>query len=174
MQRVTIIGTKLCFGLLVAISLFSAAALGYVRVRGLQLLSVQTGSMRPEIRPGDAVLVRRVYQALIPGDIISYQSLADPKLTITHRVVSVSSMTGTLITKGDVLQTNDPPIGYDRVIGRVVRIVPVVGRGVDFIRRPVGLIGVVYLPAVILIGAEIRRLMKYYDMQRYRLYAYPW
>jgi signal peptidase I len=174
MRRMIVIITKLCFGLLIAVSLFSAAILGYVRVRGLQLLSVQTGSMRPEIRPGDAVLVRRARQSLAPGDIISYQSLADARVTITHRVVSVDIKTGIIITKGDALQLSDPPIGSDRVIGKVERIVPVVGHGVDFIRRPAGLIIAVYLPGIVLTGTEIRRLMTYYVRQHYRLYAYQW
>ncbi len=168
------ITAKCLMGLLVFVLLVGAGVLGYARSQGLQVLSVQTGSMRPGIQPGDAVLVLSGQARLTPGDVVSYRSISNPRATITHRILTIDHKTGQIVTKGDNLQTPDPAIQPDRIIGRVEHTIPAAGYGFDMLRNPVGLAVGVYAPSIVLISGEIQRLMRYYDQQRYRLRAYPW
>ncbi len=159
--------------LLVGTAAASALIVVYAHGRGLTVLSVQTGSMRPAIRPGDAVLVRRDV-AIQVGDVITYRSLENPRAVITHRVVSIDRAIGQTITRGDALSSNDPAISSDRIVGRTEQVVPALGYDLDILRQPGGLMAAVYLPAVLLISDEIRRLVNHYGQSRYRLRAYPW
>ncbi len=158
--------------LVMMVALFAATLVVYARSQGLAILSVQTGSMRPVIRPGDAVLVRHQPTRLKVGDIVSYRSLNTPGLTITHRLIRIDQERGLLTTKGDALDTPDPAFPASQVIGVMIHTVPFVGYGFDFIRQPVGLVAAVYLPAAIVIAWEIRRLMRHYERQHYTLYYY--
>jgi signal peptidase len=153
-------------------SLLTAGAFGYARLHSMIILSVQTGSMRPVIRRGDAVLVRPGSSNLEPGDVITYRKADNPAITITHRVVLIDTATGRLITKGDALDAVDPPLVSGQVVGRVVHRLPLAGWILDFIRRPAGLLSVVYVPAAILTAGELHRLARYFDSRRYQLHSY--
>lgn len=145
--------------------LSSLAGVALWRQQEVRLLSVQTGSMAPALRPGDAVAVRQVETAdLKPGDVISFRSPADPGVVITHRIVRVGSADGiiTIITKGDSNASADQPLKPSLVIGRVERSLPNAGYLIDFIHSPAGLIAGVYLPAAFLVFGELRRLTAYY------------
>lgn len=174
MKRTISTVTKCFLWLVITVALLSAAGLGYARSQGLQVLSVQTGSMRPAIRPGDAVLVRTHSATLSAGDIVSYRSIDNPRAIITHRIVAIDRKTGQVVAKGDRLRSPDPIIQSDRIIGKVERTIPLAGYGFDMLRNPVGLIMVVYLPGFVVVCFEVQRLMRYYDRRYYRLKAYPW
>jgi len=105
MRRAVTTIAKSLAGLLVFVLLTSACVLGYARSQGLQVLSVQTGSMRPSMRTGDAILVRSNPARLSPGDVVSYRSLNNPKATITHRIMAIDHKTGQIVAKGDSLST---------------------------------------------------------------------
>ncbi len=143
------------------------------RSQGYSVLSVQTGSMRPTIRPGDAVVVRSSQQFRV-GQIVSYRSIDNSKLIISHRIVAIDKAHGTLTTKGDALETADIPMSPSRIIGVVNRAVPLAGYSLDVVRQPVGLALAVYIPAISIIVAELRRLQYHYARQHYRLTAYFW
>lgn len=172
MRRAILIIAKCMVVLLVVASCCMAAVLGYARMQGLMLLSVQTGSMQPAIRPSDAVLLRLGAGRLAPGDVVSYRSLDNPKLVITHRVIAYDNNTGRVTTKGDALKQADRVFGADRVIGRVEYVVPMAGYAFDFLRHPAGLAVAVYVPALTLAYGEIRRLVRHYESRYYRLRAY--
>lgn len=169
MQRALPYLVKSLIVLLALLSAGTAAAAGYARLQGLTLLSVQTGSMQPAIEPGDAVLVRQRASVISPGDIISFHSHDNPEVLITHRVVSVDAA-GRWRTKGDASQQVDAPVTPGQLVGKVERVIPVIGYGFDFIRHPAGLLLAVHVPAIALVSSEIRRLTRYYDARRYQLY----
>lgn len=159
----------------IAATLCAAGLLLYARSQGLLILSVQTGSMRPYIRPGDAVLVRQTpgtLDQLQQGDIINFRSHENPDVLITHRVVSVDYNRQLITARGDALDRDDPVITADRLVGRVERIVPLAGYGFDVFRHPAGLAAAVYMPSLALVAWEVRRLMVYYAAQRYSIYYY--
>lgn len=161
--------------ILLALSLCAGSAILYARHAGLTVLSIQSGSMTPAYHKGDAIVVRAVNpagSAVKVGDVVSYQSIADPAVIITHRITAIDPTTGLLTTRGDALATADPPFSSDRVVGVVAQSMPYAGYGLDIVRRPLGLILAVYIPAATLMYNEIRRLMNYYNQRHYRLNLY--
>jgi len=134
---------------------------------GWKALSVQTGSMRPAINPGDMVLVNRVpISSLKVGDVITYVNPHNQKQTITHRIIAIN---GPQITvKGDANRAPDPVVFANSVVGRVKTAVPYLGHGVNFVRTPLGLLALIYIPALAIVISEIRRLSDHYRrMQPY-------
>ena len=174
MRKCAIIIVRIGVTALVAVTLCAAGLVLYSRSQGLLIMSVQTGSMRPAIRPGDAVVVRQssVLDTLKPGDIISYRSPRNSDVILTHRLVAVDTRTGLLTARGDAAAAADPPFGQDRVVGMVTRTVPLAGGVLDFVRQPYGLATAVYAPSIMLITWEIRRLMRSYASQHYSVHYY--
>jgi signal peptidase I len=115
--------------------------------------------MAPTFRPGDAlIVVPAKVKELHLGEIISYQSVKDSRVIISHRLIGVDSKTGWLTTSGDALRTTDKPIPPTQLVGRATAVAPHLGLLIDFLRHPIGLALIVYLPALAVIIAEIRRL----------------
>ena len=163
-------GLVLTFG---SLAVLLAAGLLIMRAQGNQLLSVQTGSMEPVLQPGDAVVVHAVStRQLRVGDIISYQSPRDSSLIISHRLIGIDRRTGWLRTQGDALKTPDPAFPPRLVVGQVTAVAPKLGRLLDILRQPLGLALAVYLPAIVIIVAEIRRLIDHYRRRYYRMLGY--
>ena len=157
---------------LAVIALIAASLAGlYVwREKGDRLLSVQTGSMVPTLQRGDAVAVQKTPAAeLQAGDIVSYVSPINSSIVVTHRLIEVDWARGVAIIKGDALKAPDPPVPLNQILGRVRVGVPKLGFAIDALRRPAGLIIAVYLPAMIVVVLEIRRLAKSYGWGHYRL-----
>lgn len=141
------------------------AGLAYVQANGGKLLSVQSGSMVPHINKGDLVIANSVpSNQLATGDVITFISPANKNQTITHRIIAING--DNITTKGDANSVNDVPINKAAVIGKVGQTVPFVGFGLDFVRKPAGLILLIYLPALLIIIAEVKRLIVHYDKQR--------
>src|SRR5271165_1041992 len=87
-----------------------ARRFGEVRIK------VTGASMIPAVWPGDVIGVcRRQTAELRPGTMVLYRR--DESL-IAHRVKRVSG--ACLITRGDSLPDNDPPIGASEIVGEVV------------------------------------------------------
>ena len=79
-------------------------------------LKVTSGSMLPQLMPGDYInLELAPPESLRCGDIVVFQN--DGEL-VTHRLVSINPHY--CLTKGDALQGFDPPIDRSRLLGRVV------------------------------------------------------
>lgn len=145
-----------------------------LQLRGYRLLSVQTASMRPTLRPGDAIVVAPIRPHTIrPGEIISYRSPRDPQLIISHRLIRIDERTGWLTTAGDATQGHDPPFPPTLVAGQVTAVAPHLGSLLDAIRRPLGLFVAVDLPAATILIAEARRLACVYARPRYSVRLDP-
>jgi signal peptidase I len=79
-------------------------------------------SMVPAIRPGDLICLQRAELAEIcVGEIAAF--VREGRLTI-HRVASknANSPELQLVTRGDRLRRDDPPVPADELIGRVTYI----------------------------------------------------
>jgi len=136
----------------------------------LKLLNVQTGSMVPTFRPGDALVMQRLQPTdLRPGMIVSYKSAKNPNELVTHRVVAVSKTS--FRTKGDALHTADPTVRSSLLVGKVVLVLPHMGRVLSWVQTLPGLIVCVYLPAAAITIQELIRLeRRYAKSHTYRLY----
>lgn len=128
----------------------------------MQLLSVQSGSMAPNITVGDAVLVRPVAEdELQVGDVVSFYAADLAGALVTHRVVSVSE-SGQVTTKGDNNAQEDAVLDPNLLVGRVGYQFANLGYAIDFVRSRLGLALLVYLPAVLIVAGEARKLVGYF------------
>jgi signal peptidase I len=96
-----------------------------VRTFGEVRLRVFGTSMVPSILPGDLISVQRAAVSEISsGDIVLYSR--EGRL-FAHRVVGCAGRAeqSHLITRGDRLRYNDPPVSSSELLGRVISI----GRG---------------------------------------------
>ena len=94
---------------------------------GLHPSVVGSGSMRPAIEVGDIVIVKNVsLDEIEVGDVIQYW---EEHYTVTHRVVEIhhEGEQKIFITKGDANDVADDPVSGDRVIGKVVFVIPRIG-----------------------------------------------
>jgi signal peptidase I len=155
--------------IIVVVLLFGTAAFFAalsLPVSGWKLLSVQTGSMEPNISTGSLVFVHNVpLETLDKGDVITYKSKNKVGKTVTHRVVEKKGNQNgpkQFITKGDANPTVDMPVSQHDVVGKVDYYVPFLGEVLDFIRSPAGLLIAIYLPALLVVWQEIKRLAAYY------------
>ena len=99
--------------LMVAV-LLAALPLTIPKLFGYQIYNVLTSSMTPALPPGSAIYVKACdAQDLEPGDIITFTLSSSTTLVETHRVV-----------ENDV---DTDPVAYDRVVGKVVFSIPVLG-----------------------------------------------
>lgn len=96
---------------------------------GYQIYNVLTQSMEPAMPVGSAIYVKRCDpQALRQGEIITYRLSEATGLVQTHRVVENDTQAKQLITKGDANALPDvDPLSYERVVGKVVVCIPVLG-----------------------------------------------
>ena len=138
------------------------ASTGRALPGGYRPLIVLSGSMKPVMPVGSVVVSKSVDAASVKvGDIVTYAQASDPtgktSPFITHRVAKVIQGTSGLsfVTKGDANNTDDQnPVPASRIVGRVVLIMPSVGRVTQFVHSPLGLILLILLPGAILIAWE--------------------
>lgn len=134
---------------------------------GGRLLNVQTGSMRPSIQPGDTVVVMPVALSRLQlGDIISYRVPSNQSLIVSHRVIAHPN-SNTLVTKGDANKKPDQLVARSQIIGRVVAVAPGLGRAIKFASSPIGLIGLVYIPALAITLDQIKRVVRHRKALQY-------
>ena len=119
---------------------------------------VLSGSMEPDIRAGDAVVVDSVRPAQIAvGDVITFTRDGSSS-PITHRVLEATGEGAerSFVTKGDSNEEADAqPVPAANVIGRVVVTIPYIGLVVDFANTQPGFLLFVALPIGLLILNEV-------------------
>jgi len=125
---------------------------------GYKSYLVQSGSMEPSIMIGDIVLIHQQPQYLI-NDVITF--VGSDERIVTHRIISRSEKNDSLffVTKGDANRSEDnDTITPDRVIGKVILVVPKLGYLVAFCKSLPGLIILIFIPAAALIIDELLKL----------------
>lgn len=137
-------------------------AIGWAVVQAtlhLSLLNVQTGSMQPTFNSGDVLIMQKVAPAqLQPGTIVTYHSPRNAKVLISHRLVEVDATDHTFQTKGDALGRPDPSVSDALLAGRVVAVLPCMGRILDWLQTLPGLVVSIYIPVAVMVWSELRRL----------------
>jgi len=110
---------------------------------------ILSGSMEPELSPGDAVIVAESDPAEIEdGDVITFRRDGG-ETVITHRVVEVQTDDGqrSFVTKGDANEDPDrQPVPASDVVGTVELTIPMIGYVVHFVNTPLGFVALVLLP----------------------------
>ena len=105
---------------------------------------VVSGSMRPTIEVGDALVVRPV-DVVDVGDVLTFTQQGH---VVTHRVTSIRE--SGYETKGDANPSADPGIvSPDAVVGTAVARVPWAGYALVYLQQPSGIASLAVLPLVV-------------------------
>jgi len=127
-----------------------------------KMMVVQSGSMAPAIKMGSIVVVKPAEDYKI-GDVITFGPMSKTKAPTTHRIYDIKVVDGqpVYITKGDANNAPDQKeIQKREVIGKVLFSVPYVGFAVDFAKKPIGFALIIIIPAAIIIGDEIKKIIQ--------------
>lgn len=145
-----------------AVLLVAAMALVAVLVaaaNGVRVRVEQTGSMAPQLQPGDLVLVRQTPLTDIRvGDVIGVRSSSGA--VIVHRVQRLDGAGAALrvTTKGDANPTSEQwTLQRTSDVALVRGKVPALGTAVDALKGPLAAL-IVMLAALILAVAQLRRI----------------
>lgn len=118
---------------------------------------VLSGSMEPDIKTGDAVIVDGVRPGQVAvGDVITF-TRDGASAPITHRVIEVTGdgPTREFVTKGDNNEEADArTVPAANVVGRVVLTIPYIGFVIDFANTEPGYLLFVVVPIGLLILNE--------------------
>ena len=126
--------------------------------------TVLTGSMEPTIAPGDVVIDERISptEAQV-GDVVTFRDPEDQSRLITHRVRSIRRQGSHLWfrTQGDANNTTEHwRISADGELGRVAYTVPWVGHVAVITHTPLGLLGLLIVPLLLLGLDELVRIWR--------------
>lgn len=129
--------------IIVVLAVILAVALVGVRLVGLQVFTVLSGSMEPTYHVGSLIYVKDVdYKELEAGDVITF--MLDEDTVATHRITEVvpdeeEPDTLRYRTKGDANDAEDGKlVHYKNVIGSPVFTIPYLGYFADYIQNPPG------------------------------------
>jgi len=139
-----------------AVVAFAFLAVG-PHVLGYRTMTMLTGSMAPEINPGDVTVVTPIkVSEITEGMVISYHRPIEDHSLVTHRVISVQRTNGTVTiqTKGDANPAADPwtaTLNGDTAY-QVRGVVPVLGHVIEALRAPVVAQALLYGAPTLLVG----------------------
>lgn len=129
---------------LVAVIVLFAVLLVGVRLFGLQVYTVLSGSMEPAYKTGSLIYVKHIEPSeLEVGDVITFK--LSENTTATHRIIEIVSNEekGNNIsfkTKGDANNIPDSSlVDTDSVIGTPIFTIPYLGYIANFIQKPPGM-----------------------------------
>lgn len=119
---------------------------------GIKTFVIVSESMEPNIKSGDAIIVKNITQnQLEVGDIISFK---DSNFINTHRIVDIVEENGILKyrTKGDNNKRNDKKlVSYDDIEGKYIFKIKGLGGFTEFIKNKITLVIMLILLILILI-----------------------
>lgn len=120
---------------------------------------VLSGSMRPTIGEGSIVFVKRGFQNLKAGNIITFLKPGNPAENVTHRLVKEIRINDKIFydTKGDANNTFDLwRVTRESVWGKVIFTLPYVGYILTFSKTKPGVIVLIVIPFLIIVFDELR------------------
>lgn len=134
---------------------------GKPNIAGYELLTVLSGSMEPGIMTGSVIAVKPVVKKenMQVGDVITYQSLDNAEVLITHRIIEVQNHSGNVsyLTKGDNNDAPDAsPIPASHVVAHYQNImIPYIGYILSFSKTTWGIILMMIVPGAILVISQM-------------------
>lgn len=124
----------------------------YNNILGYTIFEIVSGSMEPTLSIKDLIIIKNTTD-IKENDIITY---IDNKDYITHRVIKIEG--NTITTKGDSNNSTDVKINKERVIGKVVLVLPKAGIIREILTTPKVLITLII--TLILISLSISYIPK--------------
>lgn len=150
--------------ILVILVVILAIALVGVRLLGLEVYTVLSGSMEPTYHTGSVIYVQKVdYKTLTAGDPITFMLNEDT--IATHRIVEVVAdetdpETLRYRTKGDANESVDGGlVHYKNVIGKPVFSIPYLGYIAHYIQNPPGTYIAICVAVILILLAFIPDLL---------------
>ena len=136
--------------IVVLVVIFAVLLVG-VRLLGVQVYSVISGSMEPEYPVGSLIYVKEVDPSEVEvGDVITY--VLPNNTPSTHRVIRIDKENQCFYTKGDANESEDgSPVHYKNLIGTPVFKIPYLGYAAYYIQHPPGMYIAMAAGAVLLI-----------------------
>lgn len=148
--------TNITAGILVTVMVILALALAGVRLVGMQVFTVLSGSMEPKYHVGSLIYVKKVdYTQLKSGDVITF--MLDEDTVATHRIVEVvpdeeDPSVLRYRTKGDANEAEDGSlVHYKNVVGSPVFTIPYLGYLASYIQNPPGTYIAISVGAILLL-----------------------
>lgn len=131
---VTIVLALLLAANLYLIFMQRVAGVPHPTIGGYSVAVVASGSMEPALSVDDLIL-NHARDQYAEGDIITFSS--GNSLT-THRIVAITRQG--YVTQGDANNTHDPDtVPPQAVVGCVVARIPFLGKGIVFLKTPLGM-----------------------------------
>jgi len=144
------------FGFLLIILIFVLFPLLPIK-NNYSLRMVTSGSMSPTIKTGAIVMTKPVADYKI-SDIITFQNGLGEKNVVTHRIISHQG--DEFITQGDANNVADMKlVKEEQIIGKVLFNIPYVGYWVVLVRRPIGFILVLIIPALFIVFDQTKKII---------------
>ena len=155
---------------LVGVVVIFAVLLIGVRLFGIQVYSVISGSMEPEYPVGALIYVKEVKPSEVEvGDVITF--VLSNETPATHRVIAIDKEAQLFYTQGDAnyqindetgekVYMEDPPVHFNNLIGKPVFKIPVLGYIAYYIQHPPGLYIAIAAGAILLILVFLPDLFK--------------
>lgn len=143
----------------IVVVIFAILLVG-VRLFGIQVYSVISGSMEPEYPVGSLIYVKSVEPTEIDvDDVITY--VLPSETPSTHRVVRIDEENQLFYTKGDANETEDgAPVHFNNLIGTPVFKIPCLGYIAYYIQHPPGMYIAIAVGATLLILVFLPDLFK--------------
>lgn len=127
---------------------------------GYKALVVTSGSMEPAVPAGSMIFIKKA-ESIQKNDIVTFRMGLDPKSLTTHRVIDVKEVKGKTMyqTKGDAVKELDIElVSAERVAGKMIFFIPLVGYPVAFVKTQMGVVMLVLMPAVIIVYEELKSI----------------
>ena len=144
---------NVCTTIIVIIAVTIMFLLVGIRIFGIQMYSVLSGSMAPTINTGDLVYVKDVKPEQVQKDDVITFSI-DEETLATHRVVQIINQNDSISfkTKGDANQTEDSRLVTSKnLVGKVLFHIPKLGSALDKIHTGSGRIIAIGLGALVVL-----------------------
>ncbi|MFA6338595.1 MAG: signal peptidase I [Candidatus Paceibacterota bacterium] len=128
---------------------------------GPRLFVVLSGSMEPAIHTGSVVVIKPESQYKI-GDVVTFGKDTAKNIPTTHRIISSRAEEGVMIfkTKGDANNSPDTTeIRQSDIHGKVFFNISYLGYVIDFVRKPIGMVLVIILPAIFIVYDEVKKIL---------------
>lgn len=137
--------------LIVIVVVIFALLLVGVRLLGIQVFSVISGSMEPDYPVGSLIYVKEVDPNDVEvRDVITY--VLPNNMPSTHRVVRIDTENQLFYTKGDANDTEDgAPVHFQNLIGTPIFTIPYLGFVAHYIQNPPGMYVAIAAGAILLI-----------------------
>lgn len=128
--------------IMLVVMLLVAGVLTLPPLLGCKNMAVLSGSMEPQIRVGALVIAGETEpDKLKTGDVITYLLAGDT--LVTHRIIEINADEEWVLTQGDANDIPDgAPVPYEKIVGKVLFSVPLLGYLTMYIRTPLGIAGI--------------------------------